>query len=269
VQEVNVYDVLPDLVKANKVLREYVGAGAFHTGVVIHYKYCEPKEWAFGGCDDGTGVFCTEPRALDGSPFVFKQTLDMGRSVCEDDGIAALVAKLMDEWPGYSYDLTRRNCCHFSEALCTALGVDVAFPAWVNRLAGVGAAVSDAHARALLQAQQLDERYRIREQSGAVWLKARAKAAELDAKYRVKESAERAKAHVRQKLDESETVQRGIAKAKETASALDAKLGGLMGGGLLSGRACNLITAMQIGVQDRVGRGAVIDEMTAAARAQK
>lgn len=264
------YDVLPNVVKANKVLSEYVGAGAFHTGVVIHYKYSEPREWAFGGCEDGTGVFCTEPRALDGSPFVFKQTLDMGRSICEDEGIEALIAKLMDEWPGTAYDLTRRNCCHFSEALCTALGVDVPFPPWVNRLAGVGAAISDAHSKALLQAQQLDERYRIREQSGAVWLKARAKAAELDARYGVKDSAERAKARVQQTLDESETVQKGIAKARETACALDAKLGGLMGGGLLSGRASNLITAMQTGMQDQLaGVGGGTSELTEAARAQK
>ena len=42
----NVYDVLPDLAKANKVLADYIGAGgAFHSGVVIHYLHSEPKEW--------------------------------------------------------------------------------------------------------------------------------------------------------------------------------------------------------------------------------
>lgn len=44
--QLNVYDVLPDLAKANKVLADYIGAGgAFHSGVVIHYLHSEPKEW--------------------------------------------------------------------------------------------------------------------------------------------------------------------------------------------------------------------------------
>ena len=44
--QLNVYDVLPDLAKANKVLADYIGAGgAFHSGVVIHYRDSEPKEW--------------------------------------------------------------------------------------------------------------------------------------------------------------------------------------------------------------------------------
>ena len=65
-----------------QVLADYIGAGgAFHTGVVIHYRDTEPKEWAFGGCDEGTGVFCTEPMALDGNPFMYKKTIEMGQSI--------------------------------------------------------------------------------------------------------------------------------------------------------------------------------------------
>ena len=132
--QLNVYDVLPNLSKANKVLADYIGAGgAFHCGVVVHYLSDDAKEWAFGGCDYGTGVFCTDPLALgDGNPFVFKKTIEMGNSVCEDEGVEALLAKLMDEWPGDKYDLTRRNCCHFAETLCMYLGVDQPFPAWVS-----------------------------------------------------------------------------------------------------------------------------------------
>ncbi len=98
-----------------------------------------PLEWAFGGCDSGTGVFCTEPLALDGvckcvfvwccvsvcvgiciyigNPFVFKKSIEMGQSVCEDDGVEHVLAKMMDEWPGEGYDLARRNCCHFAEVI--------------------------------------------------------------------------------------------------------------------------------------------------------
>lgn len=125
------------------------------------------------------------------------------------------------------------------------LGVDVPFPAWVNRLAGAGAAVGDAAAAVLLQAQQLNERYKIREQSGAVWLKARSKAAELDAKYRVKERADRAVAHVQQRIDDSETVKKGLAKAKETAATLDARLGGLVGVNSIGRSALNMVNAFK------------------------
>merc|ERR1712060_603032 len=42
------------------------------------------------------------------------------------------------DWPGSDYDLLRHNCCHFSDALCQALGVGP-IPGWVTSLAGVGA----------------------------------------------------------------------------------------------------------------------------------
>jgi len=62
--EVQVYDVLPNLSTANKVLADWVGAGgAFHSGVVIHHED-KPREWAFGGCSEGSGVFCTAPLAV-------------------------------------------------------------------------------------------------------------------------------------------------------------------------------------------------------------
>jgi hypothetical protein len=41
----------------------------------------------------------------------------MGQSVCEDDGVEHVLAKMMDEWPGEGYDLARRNCCHFAEVI--------------------------------------------------------------------------------------------------------------------------------------------------------
>ena len=32
-----------------------------------------------------------------------------------------ILRKLRDEWPGNSYDLLSRNCCHFCEAFCREL----------------------------------------------------------------------------------------------------------------------------------------------------
>merc|ERR1712224_594494 len=44
------------------------------------------------------------------------------------------------QWMSEDYDILRRNCCHFSAALCEELGVGPV-PSWVTNLAGVGAAL--------------------------------------------------------------------------------------------------------------------------------
>jgi len=44
------------------------------------------------------------------------------------------ILRLRDEWQGNEYDLIKRNCNTFCEALTSALGVDKP-PGWVNRLA--------------------------------------------------------------------------------------------------------------------------------------
>ena len=54
----------------------------------------------------------------------------------------AIITRFMEEWPGTGYDLLRRNCCSFSDALCVALGVGP-IPTWVHRLADAGAALGD------------------------------------------------------------------------------------------------------------------------------
>ena len=51
-------------------------------------------------------------------------------------------------WRGREYNLLRRNCCHFSDALCVRMGVGP-IPTWVHRLADAGAALSDDHAAAV------------------------------------------------------------------------------------------------------------------------
>jgi hypothetical protein len=78
--EVNVYDVLPNLSTANKVLADWIGAGgAFHSAVVIYHGDF-PREWAYGGTDQGTGVFSTPPLAMDGNPYKFRETIHMGET---------------------------------------------------------------------------------------------------------------------------------------------------------------------------------------------
>merc|ERR1711934_1341124 len=157
--QLNVYDVMPNLSGANKVLKDWLGAGgAFHSAIVVY-----GQEWAFGGCEEGTGVFCTPPKAVDQNPFAFKETIEMGETLASMEEVAAIIDRLSIEWQGNTYDLTRRNCCDFAEAFSAELKVPVEFPPWVNRLAGAGAAVGDAGTAALMKAQQVNNEYRISE----------------------------------------------------------------------------------------------------------
>lgn len=100
---------------------------------------------------------------MDGNPFKWKQSIDMGESPLTSGEIQTILTQLMEEWQGQGYDLTRRNCCHFAKTLCAALHVKQTFPGWINRLATAGAAIGDAGAAALAKAAEVDEKCRFTE----------------------------------------------------------------------------------------------------------
>ena len=53
-----------------------------------------------------------------------------------------IAAQLAEQWPGNSYDLLRRNCCHFCEEFAEVLAV-AKLPSWMNSLANTGAALAE------------------------------------------------------------------------------------------------------------------------------
>lgn len=58
--------------------------------------------------------------------------------------VARIVRRLKVEWPGRSYNLLNRNCCHFCEDLCHQLGIGPV-PGWLNRFAtGIEATINFA-----------------------------------------------------------------------------------------------------------------------------
>jgi hypothetical protein len=114
-----------------------MGTGAFHAGVEIF-----GREWSFGYCDqDRTGVFCYAPGKC--SAHAYREPVSMGDIRLTEDAVTKVVEQLSAEWLGTSYDLLSRNCCHFSSALCEALGVGPA-PEWVTNLAGTSAGLLKA-----------------------------------------------------------------------------------------------------------------------------
>lgn len=125
----SVYD-LGGLANVN-AFGEFTGlGGAYHVAVHVY-----DLEWAFGYTDLGTGIFAQAPGAF--SQGSFRERVVVGRTSKNTWEIDHVVAGLCRTWPGQSYDLLRRNCGHFAQALLRCLGMpDV--PDWLTRLAAAG-----------------------------------------------------------------------------------------------------------------------------------
>merc|ERR1719264_1433079 len=67
----------------------------------------------------------------------------MGKTMESEEEVMELIQMTEADWPGKSYDVLTRNCCHYCDELCQQLGVGEV-PAWVLNLAGAGAAVLEA-----------------------------------------------------------------------------------------------------------------------------
>eukprot|EP00428_Durinskia_dybowskii_P038418 CAMPEP_0170262752 /NCGR_PEP_ID=MMETSP0116_2-20130129/31260_1 /TAXON_ID=400756 /ORGANISM="Durinskia baltica, Strain CSIRO CS-38" /LENGTH=462 /DNA_ID=CAMNT_0010513823 /DNA_START=44 /DNA_END=1428 /DNA_ORIENTATION=- len=141
---VHIYDVsLEESVQTlNKVLANRFSplklGGIFHAGIEVG-----GMEWSFGYSDHDSvpGICCHEPR---GHPdHRYRQSIQLKRTRLSQHEVAALIGQLIQEYPGSSYDLLRRNCCHFADDFAQRLGAG-RLPAWVQRLARIGAAADGA-----------------------------------------------------------------------------------------------------------------------------
>eukprot|EP00457_Paulinella_chromatophora_P011533 gb/GEZN01011680.1/.p1 GENE.gb/GEZN01011680.1/~~gb/GEZN01011680.1/.p1 ORF type:complete len:339 (+),score=24.97 gb/GEZN01011680.1/:22-1038(+) len=112
------------------------GMGVYHSGVEVY-----GTEYSFaGGQTQSSGVYTQRPKYIpSGSPWKYRESIEVGRISLTKQEVKELYGQIRGEWPGNSYDLTQRNCNHFGEAFCTALGVP--FPGWVNRAARIGSSI--------------------------------------------------------------------------------------------------------------------------------
>ena len=79
------------------------------------------KEWSFGYCESGTGVFTCQPKQ--NPMYTYRESLSLGRTELTRMRVEGVVQELSREWPGVSYDLLSRNCNHFCDSFCVRLGV--------------------------------------------------------------------------------------------------------------------------------------------------
>lgn len=133
----HVYDIVESglLRRANQVLQGF-GTGAFHVGVEVY-----GWEWSFGDSSSGTGVFYCKPKACGSKQY--RESVPIGTTALSAMEVDIVIRRMEQEWPGESYDLFRRNCCHFCEQLCWRLVRSGAVPPWISTLSGAGAALQD------------------------------------------------------------------------------------------------------------------------------
>lgn len=188
-----IYDVMgAEVVSGLNCLCRVIDTGAFHAGVEVH-----GLEWSFGFSEDGSGVFSCTPGECGGH--AYREAVSMGETSLGEEDVMILLSTLAQDWQGSDYDILRRNCCHFSDALCRQLQVGH-IPGWVTNLAGAGAkveaglrnAVSHVHAAAVIaaaKAMEIEEELNIKQtvSEGAHHLLERS--FELDQRYAISESA--------------------------------------------------------------------------------
>jgi len=139
----NIYDCLQDrrICQINSVFAHQLSplkfGGVFHAGVEIN-----GWEWQFGSERTRTspGVKCVKPRS--NPQHTFRQTVRLPHTTLSAREISSVLTDLTKEYPAETYDLLRRNCCHFADDLCQRLGVGH-IPGWVYRLANFGARIDN------------------------------------------------------------------------------------------------------------------------------
>jgi hypothetical protein len=110
------------------------------------------KEWSFGYCENGTGVFCCPPAM--NPMYTHRESIVLGHIFLSRRHIGQILLELSQEWNGSSYDPLSRNCNHFCDALCERLGVQK-LPLWVNRFANAGEAAVEAAGNTMEKVQSL------------------------------------------------------------------------------------------------------------------
>jgi hypothetical protein len=124
----NVYD----LHESNTVLYG-LGTGFFHSGVEVN-----GYEFSFSA----SGVVRTRPRLPEFGNFREGIVLGLFSGGMQDiNNVISLLRNGVFQ-PG-AYDMVTLNCNHFSDAFCKAT-INTGIPSWVNRLAGVGAAMGNS-----------------------------------------------------------------------------------------------------------------------------
>lgn len=139
----HIYDVSQEqsIQQLNRLLAHKLSplkfGGVFHAGVEVN-----GQEWSFGETATVQEEGVTSGAPMKHPDHHFRQSIPRGCTRMSEDDIAAIIEQMRQQYPGPSYDLLRRNCCHFADDFCQRLGVG-RIPSWVHRLARMGARIDN------------------------------------------------------------------------------------------------------------------------------
>mmetsp|Transcript_12610 Transcript_12610/g.21365 ORF Transcript_12610/g.21365 Transcript_12610/m.21365 type:complete len:245 (+) Transcript_12610:113-847(+) len=131
----NVYDLSP----ANEYLYS-MGMGLHHSGVEIL-----GKEYSFAS---GGGVFDSTPKEAPGAKF--RESIELGSFEGGSAEVSSAISDLRGDFGPDRYNLIKRNCNHFANALVWRL-LRRTIPGHVNRLANIGQCCSCLLPKKLLE----------------------------------------------------------------------------------------------------------------------
>lgn len=122
----NVYDLTP-----YNFYSAWAGLGAFHSGLEV-----DGAEYSFGAIvDGGSGVYSIVPRTETG--LTLRETILLGTVHCSRRELQRVISDVSAEFESSEYNLLRRNCNDFTNAMCLRL-LGKSTPSYVNRAAKVG-----------------------------------------------------------------------------------------------------------------------------------
>eukprot|EP01102_Stenamoeba_stenopodia_P017627 TRINITY_DN6355_c0_g1_i1.p1 TRINITY_DN6355_c0_g1~~TRINITY_DN6355_c0_g1_i1.p1 ORF type:complete len:351 (-),score=81.50 TRINITY_DN6355_c0_g1_i1:67-1119(-) len=116
----HIYDVgtRSSVRKFNLITESLFHSGAYHAGIEVY-----GREWSFQKTDTGTGLFPCEPKH--NSSHTYKESIELGVTPLDENHVWLVLKELKDIWLGTTYDLIRRNCCHFCNVFCEKLEVNL------------------------------------------------------------------------------------------------------------------------------------------------
>jgi len=119
----NVYDLSP----ANESCLYSLGLGVHHSGVEIL-----GQEYSFAS---GAGIFDSTPKEVPNAKF--RESIKMGSFDGGAAEVRSAISDLRQNFGPEDYNLVRKNCNHFANALCWRL-LRKSIPGHVNRIADIG-----------------------------------------------------------------------------------------------------------------------------------
>mmetsp|Transcript_36304 Transcript_36304/g.50430 ORF Transcript_36304/g.50430 Transcript_36304/m.50430 type:complete len:265 (-) Transcript_36304:203-997(-) len=148
--KLNVYNLgsSESIHKINAVTYE-LGGGLYHTAIEVF-----GKEFSFGYCESGSGVFDCIPQQCELHQFM--TSILLGHTSLSKEAIRLVVKQLEFDYPGTSYDLLNRNCHTFSQEFAHQLGVDD-LPGWITRFPAIGSTTVKLAKVAYDQAKAVDK----------------------------------------------------------------------------------------------------------------